>query len=134
MVILKLAVVLFVIVRRRVLRQSRQLEAVRPLGLPRASTSSAYTVRGRPTPAGSRSACSPGRRIIFFAYIGFDSVSTHAEEAQEPPARRADRHHRLADPLHGPLHRRGRGADRDGPLRPDQHRRPGLRRLRRRSA
>ena len=30
-----------------------------------------------------------GAAIIFFAYIGFDSVSTHAEEAQNPQAGRA---------------------------------------------
>ena len=47
-----------------------------------------------------------GAGYIFFAYIGFDSVSTHAEEAREPAARRADRHHRLATLLHGPLRAR----------------------------
>jgi len=30
-----------------------------------------------------------GAAIIFFAYIGFDSVSTHTEEAKNPPAGRA---------------------------------------------
>ena len=34
--------------------------------------------------------------IIFFAYIGFDAVSTAAEETQEPAARHADRDHRPA--------------------------------------
>ena len=38
--------------------------------------------------------------IIFFAYIGFDAVSTTAEECREPEARHADRHHRVADRLH----------------------------------
>ena len=36
-----------------------------------------------------------GAAIIFFAYIGFDSVSTHAEEAKNPTPRCSDRHHRL---------------------------------------
>ena len=43
-----------------------------------------HAVRARPGPAASRSGCSPGAAIIFFAYIGFDSVSTHAEEARNP--------------------------------------------------
>ena len=37
-----------------------------------------------------------GASIVFFAFIGFDSISTHAEEARRPAARRADRHPRLA--------------------------------------
>ena len=37
-----------------------------------------------------------GAAIIFFAYIGFDSVSTHAEEAKNPQRDVPDRHHRLA--------------------------------------
>ena len=42
---------------------------------------------------------------------------------EEPAARRADRHHRLADRLHRPLHRGRGGAHRHGPLRQDRHRR-----------
>ena len=30
--------------------------------------------------------------VIFFAYIGFDAISTAAQESQEPAARHADRH------------------------------------------
>ena len=37
-----------------------------------------------------------GAGVIFFAYIGFDAVSTAAQEAQESAARHADRHPRLA--------------------------------------
>ena len=55
-----------------------------------------------------------GGSIIFFTYIGFDSVSTASEECKHPAARRADRHPRDAGRLHHPVHRRGRGADRPG--------------------
>ena len=44
---------------------------------------------------------------------------------QEPAARRAHRHHRLADHLHRPLHRRRGRAHRHGPVRPARHQRPG---------
>ena len=37
-----------------------------------------------------------GAALVFFAYIGFDAISTHSEEAKTTPARRALRHHRLA--------------------------------------
>ena len=54
-----------------------------------------------------------GAAIVFFAYIGFDAISTAAEETQEPAAQHADRHPRRARDLHGDLrHRRHRG-DRD---------------------
>ena len=58
--------------------------------------------------------------LIFFAYIGFDAVSTSGEEARDPPARPADRDHRLA-------------ADRDGALHPRRDRRGRPRAGRRRS-
>ena len=53
-----------------------------------------------------------GGSIIFFTYIGFDSVSTAAEEARNPATRSAYRHHRDADCLHRALHRGRRGSDR----------------------
>ena len=34
-----------------------------------------------------------GAAIVFFTYIGFDSVSTAAEECRQPAARPAVRHH-----------------------------------------
>jgi len=56
-------------------------------------------------PAGGHDA---GAAIIFFAYIGFDSVSTHAEEAKNPRVT-CRLHHRVPAHLHGALHcRRGR--------------------------
>ena len=48
-----------------------------------------------------------GAAVIFFAYIGFDAVSTCAEECKEPGSRHADRHHRVAPSLHGHLRDRG---------------------------
>ena len=44
------------------------------------------TIWGSTDQAASRSACMAGAAIVFFAYIGFDSVSTHAEEARNPSA------------------------------------------------
>ena len=41
-------------------------------------------VHGRTTPKGEPLGMLAGASIIFFAYIGFDSVSTHAEEARQP--------------------------------------------------
>ena len=43
--------------------------------------------------------------LVFFAYIGFDAVSTAAQEAKQPAAGHADRHPRLARHLHLPLRR-----------------------------
>ena len=53
-----------------------------------------------------------GAGVVFFAYIGFDAVSTAAQEAQEPAARHAHRHPRVAGDLHRALHPRLRPADR----------------------
>jgi APA family basic amino acid/polyamine antiporter len=41
-------------------------------------------VHGQTTPKGEPLGMMAGAAIIFFAYIGFDSVSTHAEEAKHP--------------------------------------------------
>src|SRR5438128_788883 len=41
-------------------------------------------VHGKTTEAGKPLGMLAGAAIIFFAYIGFDSVSTHAEEAKQP--------------------------------------------------
>ena len=49
-----------------------------------------------------------GAAIVFFTYIGFDSVSTAAEECKQSAARSAVRHHRDAGRLRDALHRRWR--------------------------
>ena len=51
-----------------------------------------------------------GASIIFFAYIGFDAISTTAEEAKNPQRDLPDRHDRVARDLHDPLHRGHRRA------------------------
>ncbi len=43
-----------------------------------------YTLLGEESPDGAPVGMLAGAAIIFFAYIGFDSVSTHAEEAKNP--------------------------------------------------
>jgi APA family basic amino acid/polyamine antiporter len=43
-----------------------------------------HHVAGQADPEGSPLGMLAGAAIIFFAYIGFDSVSTHAEEARKP--------------------------------------------------
>ena len=43
-----------------------------------------HTVMGQTNAAGEPVGMLAGAAIIFFAYIGFDSVSTHAEEARNP--------------------------------------------------
>ena len=46
-----------------------------------------------------------GAAIVFFAYIGFDAISTAAEETQESAAQPADRHPRRPGDLHADLRR-----------------------------
>lgn len=43
-----------------------------------------YPVAGEPAPDGSPRGMIAGAALIFFAYIGFDAVSTQAEEAKNP--------------------------------------------------
>ena len=49
----------------------------------------------------------PGAAIVFFAYIGFDAISTAAEETRDPQRDMPHRDHRLARHLHRHLHRGG---------------------------
>ena len=44
-----------------------------------------------------------GAAIVFFAYIGFDAISTAAEETTRPAAQPADRHPRRPGDLHAHL-------------------------------
>ena len=69
--------------RRRLLRQPGELEAVRALRLDRRQLLR-HPRAGQTTPKGEPVGMLAGAAIIFFAYIGFDSVSTHAEEAKNP--------------------------------------------------
>jgi len=55
-----------------------------------------------------------GASLVFFAYIGFDAVSTAAQESRNP--KRADRHPWVAGRLHGSLHLGGGRFDRTGEL------------------
>ena len=54
--------------------------------------------------------------IVFFAYIGFEAVSTAGQEAKNPNEGHAVRHHRLAGRLHRHLHPGVDRADADRPL------------------
>ena len=55
-----------------------------------------------------------GAAIVFFAYIGFDAISTAAEETSNPQRNLPDRHPRRAGDLHGDLRDRRRRAHRHG--------------------
>ena len=66
-----------------------------------------------------------GGAIVFFTYIGFDSVSTAAEECRPPAARHAPGHPDHAGDLRDPLCRGGAGAHRHRPLGHAEQRRAG---------
>ncbi len=105
----------------------------RPTAAP-ASASSASTLLGQTGQGGEPLGMLAGAAIIFFAYIGFDSVSTHAEEAKNP-SRDVPIGIIVSLVLCTVLYILVAGrAHRHGPLQPDRHRRAGLRRLRARSA
>jgi APA family basic amino acid/polyamine antiporter len=83
MVIVKLAIVFFVIAVGAFFIDPNNWEPFAPYGY------SGLTFFGRPILGEVVSGGVPvgmlaGAAIIFFAYIGFDSVSTHAEEAKKP--------------------------------------------------
>src|SRR5439155_8211695 len=63
---------------KRLSRNPRPGSIIAP---PVSSLSSAWSPKDRPV---SPSEGWPGAAIVFYAYIGFDSVSTHAEEARNP--------------------------------------------------
>ena len=63
-----------------------------------------------------------GAAYIFFAYIGFDAVSTTAQEAKNPQRDLPIGMIASLANLYGAVYRRGRGSNRHGALATDQHR------------
>jgi len=82
-VILKLAIVFFVIGVGAFYVNPANWRPFAPFGLTGLSFFG-HTVMGRTGPAGAPVGMLAGAAIVFFAYIGFDSISTHAEEARNP--------------------------------------------------
>jgi APA family basic amino acid/polyamine antiporter len=82
-VMLKIAVVLFVIVVGAQYVDPANWRPFAPFGLTGVSFFG-NTLFGQTGPAGEPVGMLAGAAIVFFAYIGFDSVSTHAEEARNP--------------------------------------------------
>src|SRR5579863_8439834 len=82
-VILKLAIVFFVIGVGSFYVNPGNWRPFTPFGLTGLSFFG-HTVMGRTGPAGAPVGMLAGAAIVFFAYIGFDSISTHAEEARNP--------------------------------------------------
>jgi APA family basic amino acid/polyamine antiporter len=82
-VILKLSIVLFVIVVGGLYVHPANWHPFAPFGLSGLSFFG-HTVLGQSGPGGQPMGMLAGAAIVFFAYIGFDSISTHAEEARNP--------------------------------------------------
>src|SRR5881628_2400263 len=83
MVGIKLAVVLIVIAVGAVYVDSRNWHPFAPYGLSGVAFFG-RTIMGETGKGGEPLGMLAGAATIFFAYIGFDSVSTHAEEARNP--------------------------------------------------
>ena len=83
MVMVKLVIVLFVIVVGCFYIDPRNWEPFAPYGYTGVSFFG-KTIMGQASSTGVPLGMFAGAAIIFFAYIGFDSVSTHAEEARNP--------------------------------------------------
>jgi APA family basic amino acid/polyamine antiporter len=83
MVGVKLAAVLFVIFVGAFYIHPANWRPFAPFGLSGVSFFG-HTLLGQAGPSGQPVGTLAGAAIIFFAYIGFDSVSTHAEEARNP--------------------------------------------------
>jgi APA family basic amino acid/polyamine antiporter len=82
-VLVKVAIVLFVIFVGAWYVNPSNWTPFAPFGLAGVSFFGT-TVLGQTGPAGEPVGMLAGAAIVFFAYIGFDSVSTHAEEARHP--------------------------------------------------
>ncbi len=83
MVAVKLVIVLFVIVVGAFYIDPENWTPFAPYGYTGLSFFG-HTVFGQTGQGGAPLGALAGAAIIFFAYIGFDSVSTHAEEAKKP--------------------------------------------------
>jgi basic amino acid/polyamine antiporter, APA family len=83
MVILKVAIVLFIIVVGACYVNPANWHPFAPFGYTGINFFG-KTVLGQVDAGGQPLGMLAGAGIIFFAYIGFDSVSTHAEEAKKP--------------------------------------------------
>lgn len=83
MVMVKIAIVLFVILVGAYYVDPANWQPFAPYGLTGISFFG-KTLAGQTGPNGEPLGALAGAAIIFFAYIGFDSVSTHAEEARNP--------------------------------------------------
>ncbi|MFT3830735.1 MAG: amino acid permease [Opitutaceae bacterium] len=83
MVVIKLAVVLFVIALGAFHVDPANWRPFAPFGYTGLSLFG-KTILGQTGAGGEPLGMLAGSAIIFFAYIGFDSVSTHAEEAKNP--------------------------------------------------
>jgi APA family basic amino acid/polyamine antiporter len=82
-VILKLAIVFMVIILGAFYINPANWHPFAPFGLSGLSLFG-KTILGQTGPGGAPVGVLAGAAIIFFAYIGFDSVSTHSEEAKNP--------------------------------------------------
>jgi APA family basic amino acid/polyamine antiporter len=82
-VIVKLAIVFFVIGAGAFYVHPANWHPFAPFGLSGLSFFG-HTVVGKSGPGGQPMGMLAGAAIVFFAYIGFDSISTHAEEARNP--------------------------------------------------
>jgi APA family basic amino acid/polyamine antiporter len=83
MVFIKVTIVLFVILVGAFYVNLENWQPFAPYGWTGISFFG-IPVHGQTTPKGEPLGMLAGAAIIFFAYIGFDSVSTHAEEAKRP--------------------------------------------------
>ncbi len=82
-VIVKLIIVLFVIVAGAFYINPANWHPFAPYGYSGLSFFG-RSILGQTSPTGAPVGVLAGAAIIFFAYIGFDSISTHAEEARRP--------------------------------------------------
>jgi basic amino acid/polyamine antiporter, APA family len=83
MVIVKVAIVLLVIFLGAMYVNPANWQPFAPFGYSGLSVFG-RTILGQTGPGGAPIGVLAGAAMIFFAYIGFDSVSTHAEEARNP--------------------------------------------------